>query len=1117
MAAAAEAAVLGLITQHNKPFGVQGLVDNLQSAGIKKAAVVKACDALTDAGRIVCKEFGKTKLFIPKQEGLEVLSKEDTDAAKAELKALHEALVAANKAVKETEAGAWRARGCSARRARAARRRAAPAGRADARRRRARAELRSWSSSMTAEQLAAKLADLTQRRDAQLGKLAQLRSGAKLVRPEERRATEVAFRQAMEVWRKRRSVFRGIWDTISEGIEGKQADLFEEIGVDTDEAAGQRRREPAAGAMQRSAGVRAGSAPCRQCAARSIAGRRVAARAGSGRVVAGGKVFLDPVQSEATAFAPATIANLGPGFDWLGCAVEGDGDTVTARVLKDQPGAVVIEAIRGDGGRLSLDPSDNCIGIAASETLKLLGSPSCGVALTLDKGLPLGSGMGSSAASAAAAAWAVNGLFGSPLSKSELVVAGLASEAAVSGYHADNVGPALLGGFVLVRSCDPLELVPLPFAGANNAAPLWFVLVNPCFEAPTKQMRAVLPQEVPFKSMIHNSCQGGALVAAILGGDAELLGSALDSDVIVEPVRAPLIPGLLAVKAAAKAAGAYGCTISGAGPTAVAVVPDPDTGARVAEAMGAAFRGSGGLEVNSAKVVALDPEGAKFVPPLRCPGGVVAAMAGAVVNWGLTQSSTPAAVASADSAEAVAAVVRDAQTFPSPLLAVGSLHSVNGCVTCPGGTILHLKGLNKILGLEPGPCVRLQAGVTLADAHDFLAQHDLELSFSPEIGDATVGSLAVCTSKDSSLDGPGYLSALVSELTYVDESGRFVKLSKAATPDELAAFTCSYGMMGVVVEVVLEARRRVAVTSTSFTLLAADGATAAAKLAKLYAKSDALFAILVPGRNYVYVEQRMRAPKLLAPLARGRAAAAVATISGSEIAYGIMFNTKYKCFLYGNPPGRKLSKLFAGNRYPLTHFRRVFVNRYPRSQRLDFSFIEFDLTSPQRFQVVVEGCWAFHAAYAKEHGYGPRGYGIYFVTRDWGAPGAAAAKAAGDAPPPAPDAGGRISPAGSGDAAVTVVSAAGGAALAPRAQHVRKPVGNFSGGPGVSFMLDPITDNPDHPHWLPFNAAYTAWAVSQGGAPSLSQTKGLVPGQASLPARLTRQRFLTPYFAQYVE
>jgi homoserine kinase len=133
--------------------------------------------------------------------------------------------------------------------------------------------------------------------------------------------------------------------------------------------------------------------------------------------------------------------------------MQGQGDTVSARVLEGEPGKVIIEEIVGDGGRLKLEPGENCVGIAAMETLKLLpgGPPKCGVALRLHKGLPLGSGMGSSAASAAAACWAVNNLFGNVLTKEELVLAGLQSEAFVSGYHADNIAPALMGGFVLVR------------------------------------------------------------------------------------------------------------------------------------------------------------------------------------------------------------------------------------------------------------------------------------------------------------------------------------------------------------------------------------------------------------------------------------------------------------------------------------------------------------------------------------------------------------------------------------------------------------------------------------------------------------------------------------------
>ncbi|WIA35040.1 hypothetical protein OEZ86_003531 [Tetradesmus obliquus] len=199
----AEAAVFHLIKTQNKPFGVQGLVDNLQTAGIKKAAVQKAVDALSDSGKITCKEFGKTKLYLPKQDGLEVLSKEDMEARKAEQKQLLEALQAAHKAAREAEA-----------------------------------ELRSWNNSMSVEEMRAKVAALTQQRDVQATKLSGLRSGAKLVSADERRAAEAGFRAAMEVWRKRRGVFRGIWDTISEGMEGKQSDLFEEIGVDTDEAAG---------------------------------------------------------------------------------------------------------------------------------------------------------------------------------------------------------------------------------------------------------------------------------------------------------------------------------------------------------------------------------------------------------------------------------------------------------------------------------------------------------------------------------------------------------------------------------------------------------------------------------------------------------------------------------------------------------------------------------------------------------------------------------------------------------------------------------------------------------------------------------------------------------------
>lgn len=319
---------------------------------------------------------------------------------------------------------------------------------------------------------------------------------------------------------------------------------------------------------------------------------------------------LRPVSGSARAFAPATIANLGPGFDWMGCAVEGEGDTVTAEAMPNLPaGEVVIRSIIGDDGRLPFIAVDNCVGIAAIETLKLLGQTECGVGITLNKGLPLGSGMGSSAASAAAGACAVNALFGSPLSKEQLILPGLASEATVSGYHADNIAPALLGGFVLIGGLQPLNLQQLVFPADD----LYFVLVSPKFEAPTAEMRAVLPNMVPMASAIANSSKGGSLVAGILTGNTELVGRSLDSDVIIEPVRGPLIPSFFAVKQAAKAAGAFGCAISGAGPTCVAVVNNPQVGEHVADAMVQAFRQEGKLEVNSASVVRLDKQGARVI------------------------------------------------------------------------------------------------------------------------------------------------------------------------------------------------------------------------------------------------------------------------------------------------------------------------------------------------------------------------------------------------------------------------------------------------------------------------------------------------------------------------
>ncbi|MBA3532111.1 MAG: homoserine kinase [Ardenticatenales bacterium] len=305
-----------------------------------------------------------------------------------------------------------------------------------------------------------------------------------------------------------------------------------------------------------------------------------------------------------TVFAPATIANLGPGFDVLGVAIEGLGDWVSV-TIRDEPG-VVIESITGDNKKLSLDPAQNTAGIAAQEALRLIGVSDVGLSLRIRKGMPLGSGLGSSGASAAAAAWGVNMLFGSPLSKQRLLHASIVAESVVSGWHADNVGPSLFGGFILIRTYDPLDIIELP-----TPFGLTFALVTPEMELPTRQSRAVIPQEIPLKLHVAQSGNLAALIASLFGGSPILLGRAMQ-DVIVEPARAPLIPAFEKVKASAFEAGALACSIAGAGPTLFALCDDAITGAIVAGVMQEAFSTYGGLR-SSTHVARVDQEGARVV------------------------------------------------------------------------------------------------------------------------------------------------------------------------------------------------------------------------------------------------------------------------------------------------------------------------------------------------------------------------------------------------------------------------------------------------------------------------------------------------------------------------
>lgn len=301
--------------------------------------------------------------------------------------------------------------------------------------------------------------------------------------------------------------------------------------------------------------------------------------------------------------APGGIGNLGPGLDVLGCAVAGLRDEVTAE-WSDAPGVTLLDPGHPD---LPTDPARHTSAIAASAVLDLARrrgdqlSPR-GIALRVRKQLPLSGGQGGSAASAVAGAVAANALLESPLDLTALLECCLLAEETVAGRHLDNIAPSLLGGIVLVRSVDPIDVVSVPVPHG-----LGVVLAHPAQRLRTSDARGVLPASLPRAVALHQMAQVAAVVAACYANDLALLGRSID-DRIAEPARAPLLPGFLAAKAAAMTAGALGASISGAGPTAFALVADDDVAARVAVAMREAYERAG-VDC-SVRVTHVDPNGA---------------------------------------------------------------------------------------------------------------------------------------------------------------------------------------------------------------------------------------------------------------------------------------------------------------------------------------------------------------------------------------------------------------------------------------------------------------------------------------------------------------------------
>lgn len=293
-------------------------------------------------------------------------------------------------------------------------------------------------------------------------------------------------------------------------------------------------------------------------------------------------------------FAPATVANVTCGYDILGFAVHEPGDEVLIK-LTDSPG-INIKEIHGDGGLLPKDAKKNTVSVAIKAFIDHLDIQP-GVDIYLHKKMPLGSGLGSSAASAVAGVFALNVLLDNPLKVSDLLPFAMQGEAMACGEaHADNVAPALLGGFVLIRSYSPLDVVKI-----DAPKDLYATIIHPQIEIATKDARSILKKSILLKDAVRQWGNVAGLITGLIKEDYSLIGRSME-DVIIEPVRSMLIPGFDQVKAAALQAGALGCGISGSGPSIFSLSRSRDIAIQVGEAMDECFQA---LNISSDRFISL--------------------------------------------------------------------------------------------------------------------------------------------------------------------------------------------------------------------------------------------------------------------------------------------------------------------------------------------------------------------------------------------------------------------------------------------------------------------------------------------------------------------------------
>lgn len=305
--------------------------------------------------------------------------------------------------------------------------------------------------------------------------------------------------------------------------------------------------------------------------------------------------------NEIKVFCPATIANLSCGFDVLGLCLDNVGDEMIIRKTAEKG----VRITKIEGADLPLATEKNVAGVALLAMLQEVESE-FGFEIEIYKHIKAGSGIGSSAASSAGAVFGANELLGQPFSRKELVKFAMQGEKLASGNaHADNVAPALLGGFTLVRSASPLDIIKI-----ESPSLLYATVIHPQIELKTSDARSVLKQTVSLKSAITQWGNVGGLIAGLYTQDYDLIGRSLH-DEIVEPLRSVLIPGFDLIKQAAYEQGALGSGISGSGPSIFALSKGKENADKIANAMCAVYDSMGlPYEIHVCKV---NDEGTRII------------------------------------------------------------------------------------------------------------------------------------------------------------------------------------------------------------------------------------------------------------------------------------------------------------------------------------------------------------------------------------------------------------------------------------------------------------------------------------------------------------------------